>query len=118
MTGIGAAGPRLQPWVKAPPGAGASGVLVAPGCDDVVVGYRSVNKTVYSAKYHLEIPPPVALFRLVHLAQGCSFRLGRLEFPQLRRLRCLWGPWWFVSTVGGAPPEVVRGYVENQEQVA
>jgi putative transposase len=37
----------------APPGAEASGVLVVPGCDDVVVGYRSVNKTVYSAEYQL-----------------------------------------------------------------
>jgi len=39
----------------------------------------------------------------------------RAEFPRLRRLPALWSPSWFVSTVGGAPLEVVRGYVENQK---
>ena len=128
--------------------------------------YRSTNKTVYSAKYHLiwcpkyrrnvlvsgvderlkeilsqvagevgaeviemevmpdhvhllvEIPPPVALSRFVQLAKGRSSRLLRQEFPRLRRLPCLWSPSWFVSTVGGAPLEVVRRYVENQKRVA
>ena len=165
VTGIGAASPRLQPWVKAPPGAGVPGVLVVPGGDDVVMAYRSVNKTVYSAKYHLiwrprcrrrvlagaveerlkkilaqvagevgaevievevmpdhhllvEIPPPVALSRFVQLAKGRSSRLLRQEFPHLRRLPCLWSPSWFVSTVGGAPLEVVRRDVENQKWAA
>jgi len=27
----------------------------------------------------------------------------------------LWSPSWFVSTVGGAPLEVVKRYVENQK---
>jgi REP element-mobilizing transposase RayT len=28
-------------------------MVVSPSCDDVLVGYRSTNKTVYSAKYHI-----------------------------------------------------------------
>jgi putative transposase len=27
----------------------------------------------------------------------------------------MWSPSWFVSTVGGAPLEVVRRFVENQK---
>jgi putative transposase len=33
-------------------------------------------------------------------------------------MKCLWSPSWFVSTVGGAPLEVVRRYVENQKVAA
>jgi putative transposase len=33
----------------------------------------------------------------------------------LRRLAVLWSPSWLVSTVGGAPLEVVCRYVENQK---
>jgi putative transposase len=66
----------------------------------------------------VEIPPPVALSRFVQLAKGRSSRLLRQEFPRLRRLPCLWSPSWFCSTVGGAPLEVVRRYVENQKQAA
>ena len=130
------------------------------------VGYRSTNKTVHSAKYHLircpkyrrrvlvgrvearleeiivaavaelgasiievevmpdhvhllvEIPPTVALSRFIGLLKGRSSRLLRDEFAHLRRLPALWSPSWFVSTVGGAPLEVVRRYVENQKTAA
>lgn len=51
--------------------------------------------------------------RFVRLAKGRSSRVLRAEFPRLRRLPCLWSPSWFVSTVGGAPLEIVRRYVEN-----
>ena len=92
--------------------------------------YRSTNCTVYSAKYHLvwcpkyrrrvlvEVPPTAALSGFVKALKGRSSRLLRQEFPQLRRMRSLWAPSWFVSTVGGAPLEVVRRYVENQKKVA
>jgi hypothetical protein len=34
------------------PGGVATRIVVSPCCDDVSMGYRSANKTVYSAKYH------------------------------------------------------------------
>jgi len=66
----------------------------------------------------VEVPPVVALSRLVQKLKGRSSRLLRAEFPPLRRLPGLWSPSWFISTVGGAPLEVVRRYVENQKRVA
>lgn len=47
--------------------------------------------------------------------KGRSSRVLRAEFLALRRLPSLWTRSWFVSTVGGAPLEVVRRYVENQK---
>ena len=143
-------------------------MVVSPCCDDVYVGYRSTNKTVYSAKYHntapqgqryrrrvlggpvearlkeiifgvvaevgaevievevmpdhvhllVEVPPVVPLSKLVQKLKGRSSRQLRTELPPLRRLPALWSPSWFVSTVGGAPLEVVRRYVENQKRAA
>ena len=143
-------------------------VTVTFGCDHGGVAYRSTNKAVYSAKYHLiwtpryrkrvlvgavearlkeiifgvlaelggqvievevmadhvhllaEVPPTVPLSKLMQLLKGRSSRLLRQEFPRWRsaRMRSLWSPWWFVSTVGGALLGVVRRYVENQKQVA
>lgn len=69
----------------------------------------------------VEVPPAVALSKLVQSLnlKGRSSRLLRQEFPPpLRRLPALWSPSWFVSTVGGAPLEVVRRYVENQKAAA
>lgn len=39
-------------------------------------------------------------------------------FMRYRSTRCLWLPSYVVSTVGGAPLEVVRRYVENQKVTA
>ena len=66
----------------------------------------------------VELPPQVAVSRLVQILKGRSSRRLRQEFPHLERMKCLWSPCWFVSTVGGAPLEVVRRYVENQKLAA
>jgi len=66
----------------------------------------------------VEVPPVVALPKLVQKLKGRSSRVLRAEFAPLRRLPSLWSPSWFVSTVGGAPLEVVRRYVENQKRAA
>jgi putative transposase len=66
----------------------------------------------------VEVPPQVAPSRLVQILKGRSSCLLRREFPHLARMRCLWSPSWFISTVGGAPLDVVRRYVENQKVAA
>jgi REP-associated tyrosine transposase len=63
----------------------------------------------------VELPPQVAVSKLVQILKGRSSRRLRQEFPHLARMKCLWSPSWFVSTVGGAPLGVVRRYVENQK---
>jgi REP-associated tyrosine transposase len=62
--------------------------------------------------------PTVPLSQLVGAVKGRSSRVLRGEFPRLRRLLSLWTRSWFVATVGGAPLEVVRCYVENQKLAA
>ena len=66
----------------------------------------------------VELPPQVAVSDLVKILKGRSSRRLRQEFAHLARMKCLWSPSWFVSTVGGAPLEVVRRYVENQKLAA
>lgn len=66
----------------------------------------------------VELPPQVAVSKLVQVLKGRSSRLLRQEFAHLARMKCLWSPSWFVSTVGGAPLDVVRRYVENQKAAA
>lgn len=38
----------------------------------------------------------------------------RKSFPELRRLKALWSPSYFVRSVGGGSEETVKRYVENQ----
>jgi len=66
----------------------------------------------------VELPPQVAVCKLVEVMRGRSSRRLRREFGYLARMTCLWAPSWFVSTVGGAPLEVVQPNVENQKLTA
>lgn len=66
----------------------------------------------------LSVDPQYGIHRLVKQIKGRSSRLLREEFPALRsRLPTLWTNSYFVATVGGAPLEVVKQYVENQRNV-
>ncbi len=83
-------------------------------------GGQVIEVEVMADHVHLlvEVPPTMPLSSLVQSLKGRSSRMVRAEFPALRRGPALWSPSWFVSTVGGAPLEVVRRYVENQKTAA
>jgi REP-associated tyrosine transposase len=66
----------------------------------------------------VEVDPQYGIHRLVRGIKGRSSRLLRQEYPWLKsRLPTLWTNAYFVSTVGGAPLEVVKQYIENQKRV-
>jgi putative transposase len=66
----------------------------------------------------LEVDPQFGIHRLVKYIKGVTSHDLRKEFPSLSsRLPSLWTNSYFVSTVGGAPLEVIKQYVENQKKV-
>lgn len=81
------------------------------------VGAEVIEVEVMPDHVHLlaEVPPTVPLSRFVGLAKGRSSRLLRMGSPACGGCRCCGSPSWVVSTVGGAPLEVVRRYVENHK---
>jgi putative transposase len=66
----------------------------------------------------VEVDPQFGIHKLVKQLKGRSSRLLRREFPALKsRLPSLWTNSYFVSTVGGAPLEAIKQYIENQKHV-
>jgi putative transposase len=66
----------------------------------------------------VEVDPQFGIHRLVKYIKGVTSHDLRKEFPSLSsRLPSLWTNSYFVSTVGGAPLEVIKQYVENQKKV-
>jgi len=66
----------------------------------------------------VDLPRQVAASQRVRILKDHSSRRLRQEFPHLARTKCLCSPSWFVSTIGGAPQEVVRRYRKNQKLAA
>jgi putative transposase len=98
---------------------GAAELRLTQIIGEVVAGFGGMVIEVETMHDHVhllvELPPQVAVSKLVKILKGRSSRRLRQEFSHLARMKCLWAPSYFVSTVGGAPLEVVRRYVENQE---
>jgi putative transposase len=66
----------------------------------------------------VEVDPQLGIHRLVKYIKGVTSHDLRKEFPSLTsRLPSLWTNSYFVSTVGGAPLEVIKQYVENQKKI-
>jgi putative transposase len=66
----------------------------------------------------VEVDPQYSIHRLVRAIKGWSSWILRQEYPWLRsRLPTLWTNAYFVSTIGGAPLEVITQYIELQKRV-
>ena len=64
----------------------------------------------------IEVDPQFGIHRLIKLMKGKSSKLIREEFKWIKsRLPTLWTNSYFVSTIGGAPLEVVKQYIEQQK---
>lgn len=65
-----------------------------------------------------EVDPQFGIHKFVKWLKGRSSNLLRNEYPWLKsRLPTLWTNSYFVSTLGGAPLEVIKQYIENQKGV-
>ena len=67
-------------------------------------------------------PPKVCLSKLINSLKGVSSRKIRQEFPSVkyhwtnRKSGALWSPSYFAGSVGGAPIEVLKQYIEQQDR--
>lgn len=67
----------------------------------------------------VEYPPKVSVSGLVRSMKGVSSRMLRQEREDLRQHYWkdqLWSPSYFAASCGGAPLEIIRQYVEQQQR--
>jgi len=65
-------------------------------------------------------PPKVALSRFVGSLKGVSSRYIReSNYPEIKKKlwgKALWSPSYFAGSCGGAPLEIIKQYIEQQER--
>jgi putative transposase len=77
-----------------------------------------INLEVMPDHVHLlvEVDPQFGIHKLIKNIKGKSSRIIRSKYKWITsRLPTLWSNSYFVSTVGGAPLEVIKQYVETQK---
>jgi putative transposase len=94
-------------------------------CRDVCSDFEAELKEFNGERDHVHLlviyPPKVRLSELVNSLKGVSSRRLKVEFPAISTFwsvrkseGALWSPSYFVGSVGGAPIEILRQYIENQ----
>ena len=64
----------------------------------------------------IEVDPQFGVHRAIKRMKGTTSYVLRKEFPELKtKLPTLWTNSYFLSTVGGAPLEVIKQYIESQK---
>ncbi len=65
----------------------------------------------------IEYPPKLSISGIVNALKGVSSRkYGQAGLPKPYGKKSLWSPSYFVSSVGGAPLEILKKYIQNQEK--
>lgn len=64
----------------------------------------------------IEVDPQFGVHKVIKAIKGKTSRILRKEFIVLTtKIPTLWTNSYFISTVGGAPLEVIKQYIENQK---
>ena len=66
----------------------------------------------------INYPPKVAVSNLVNSLKGVSSRHLRKDFPEIKNKLwggSLWSPSYFASSCVGAPIEIIKQYIEQQQ---
>lgn len=93
---------------------------IAPQVCEQMGGAEVLEMEVMPDHVHLliEVDPQLGVHKVVKRIKGRTSHDLREEFPWLKsRIPTLWTNSYFVSTVGGAPLEAVKRYIENQKGV-
>jgi putative transposase len=92
-------------------------VLLHDIARDLSVSLREVEVMSDHVHVLMDVDPQFGVHRAVRVMKGRTSRVLRVEFPRLRaRLPTLWTNSYFVSTVGGAPLDIVKQYIANQKR--
>jgi putative transposase len=93
--------------------------ILASVCKDFEAELVEFNGEHDHVHLLINYPPKVSLSTLVASLKGVSARMLRKEFgdfhPWLKRRGVLWSPSYFASSCGGAPIDILRKYIEEQQ---
>ncbi|MFE9174179.1 IS200/IS605 family transposase [Streptomyces kebangsaanensis] len=91
-------------------------------CEDFEAELREFNGEDDHVHLLVHYPPKVAVSKLVNSLKGVSARILRRDFAGRANQAIMhghfWSPSYFAASCGGAPPSIIRQYIEQQRRPA
>lgn len=90
--------------------------LIVESCTNMNVDIIEMEIMPDHVHILIEVDPQFGVHKVVKNIKGKTSKILRDEFPELKtKLPTLWTNSYFISTIGGAPLEVVKQYIESQK---
>ena len=90
--------------------------LIKETCHEIHVDLLEMEIMPDHVHLLLEVDPQYGIHKTVKAIKGKTSRVLRQEYRRLTtKIPTLWTNSYFVSTVGGAPLEIVKQYIESQK---
>jgi putative transposase len=90
--------------------------LIIETCKEIEVDIIEMEIMPDHVHLLIEVDPQFGIHIVVKRIKGKTSFVLRQEFNELKKkLPTLWTNSYFVSTIGGAPLEIIRQYIESQK---
>jgi putative transposase len=93
-------------------------VIFEKVCADFEAQLVEMNGEAEHVHLLINYPPKHSVSSLVNSLKGVSSRLLRIVRPAIEKRywkNALWSPSYFAASCGGAPPGIIKQYVEQQK---
>ena len=85
-------------------------------CDNCSIDLIEMEIMLDHVHLLIEVDPQFGVHKAIKLIKGTSSRILRKEFHHLTtKIPTLWTNSYFISTVGGAPLDTIKQYIESQK---
>lgn len=92
--------------------------IVKEVCKECFADLLEIEVVADHVHMMVEVDPQFGIHKLIKRIKGKSSRILRKEYKFLRsRISTLWSNSYFVTTLGGAPLEIIKQYIKDQKNV-
>ena len=92
--------------------------IVKEVCHESLADLLEIEVMADHVHIMVEVDPQFGIHKLIKRIKGRSSRILRKEYKFLRsRISTLWSNSYFVTTLGGAPLEIIKQYIKDQKNV-
>jgi len=92
-------------------------IIFSKVCDDFEAKLVEMDGEIDHVHLLIEYPPKISVATLVNSLKGVSSRLLRKHLPSVAKhywKGVLWSPSYFAASCGGAPINIIKQYIQQQ----
>jgi len=90
-------------------------IIISEKCTSLNISIRALEIMNDHVHLFISTKPDVNLVKIISIIKGSSSFILRSNFPELKKLKCLWAPSYFCESIGYVSQKNIIKYINNQK---